>query len=228
MRHLFIFVSVLFLALSMAGYATADDTARNKAERIHDTRETQKDRKAAVDDREDRIEITVLQQQYENAVKKTNTTEMARVEGDVMHYLQMETKEAGIEITQAERERRRSRREQRTNRREIRENRREGAGPGKKLRERHNRRDDRRDLRDNREDAQEQIDHREQLTCIYYEWESLMEKTDETSVARKKVLLNDLVTLSQAEIADNQDELKEEHRERREDRRETRENRREN
>ncbi|MEZ4386667.1 MAG: hypothetical protein R3D98_03665 [Candidatus Krumholzibacteriia bacterium] len=223
MRTVTVALILIALTFSTASAQKVDDRLRNAAERARDHRELDRDRQQLRDDLHDLAGLDRILVRHERAVKAGDRAELQAIDRQVAAMLAAEVDESGDEARAARQEVRQSKREVRSDRRELREDRRTDAGPRQTADDRRDRRDDRRDVRDDRGDAaREQCRHR-RYVAIARQWNALGADDQE----QRTLLLKQLRTLAQAEVADDRDEQSEDRRELREDRRESREDRRE-
>lgn len=219
------FPLVLFagLVLTLTAARAGAQEARNRVERLQDRQDLRQDRRQARDDARDLDRLGQLVMSFETARRHHDVPRLREIDAAVQRLLVDEMAESNRELQQKQREVRQGRREVRSDRRGIRDDHNLQAGIGARVDDVHDLRDDRRDLRDDRRDVRgEQAEQRSYAT-IAREWTQLMDHQDDTSLARKRVLLDELQGMARVELRGDESERREDRRELREDRRETRE-----
>jgi hypothetical protein len=215
------------MALAVAGglaaqAAFAGDVARDRMEKAGDRQELRQDARQTMDDRLDVAKLEATLAEMDRARAARRPAEVSLVDRRVMELMRQEAFESRFEMAQKAGEVRKDGAEMRSDRREVRQD--VAAGmPGKTANDTRDLRDDRRDKRDDQRDlAREQIQASRRYQ-IAQEYRGLMNRVDQPSMDRKRVLLVELIGIARNEVRQDRQEAREDRKELREDRRETRE-----
>ncbi|MCB9647875.1 MAG: hypothetical protein H6730_14895 [Deltaproteobacteria bacterium] len=210
------------LALVAPTAASAQDSAGNGREAVHNAVERARDNRQSADDHVDLIRIADIVRDWEAAVAAKDKAKEKAADLRLQAWLRQELREERREAGQAAAERGQARAERDRSRREAR------SGGAK---DRADLRDDRRDLRDDRRDAREATVEVAVLKKTASELDELapaFAKGTATAAqyTKKRTLLRSLIRGERREVRQDAQERREDRRERKEDARERREDRR--
>lgn len=214
------------VAVLVVSMVAAAQPLRNKAERARDRQDLRQDRRQLANDSKDLADVSALLTQFDGAVARNDAAAIAAIDGQFGGYLDREAREAQAEAVQANKEVREDKREVRSDRRELGQDVALNRRPGVVSDDTRDFARDRVNLADDRSDAARERNARNRLFAIRAEVTPLKGLADAASVARKRALYAEVVTLAKGDLARTKTEQREDRRELREDRRETREDRR--
>jgi hypothetical protein len=183
------------MALSLPALAHAGDF-RHPSEQARDRQELRQDVRESRDDHFDLRQVESLLARYDSARGRNSRHDLLRVEEELRGYVASELNET---------------------RRELAKDKQEARASAHEVRYDGYRRDDIRDHRDDVRDARQESRALQQTRGIAQQLNGLYGRMDSGSLARKRMLLADLVQMARTEQAQNRQEMREDWREARED-----------